>query len=456
MSEAVLPEQLSELRADDDERAIIGILLRGVREYTADARRIVQAGDFHLEQARKTYAAMETLDDNGEPAMLTNVIRQLHRDAMIWKGAAADLVDWAAAIPTTVHLRWHCLNVARAAQRRRLLSASGKIATTAEDQRLSADDAVKKAEEILAGVPRQSHGQAVLVDPVEMAGIAVVRNAEVADGGDNRAISLDLIDLDEKLAGGVRPGQLVVIGGRPAMGKSSLLRHFARALASRGCVLFASNEMTLSDIVVRDLSVYAGLSLPIVVRGHYTHDELARITAAEARISEVPIVTYVDHSMQSATLRGRALELNERWPIVAIVVDYLQRMTGRGKDALERVGNNIRALKSLALELNVPVIVGSQLSRAREQQSKLARPTLIDLRESGEIEQEADIALLLWRASAYYGSEQEWRKDNRDGEPWPGNVAEIIVAKQRQGIAGVTVKVAWLGAIADFRNLKAY
>lgn len=456
MDSKVPEQQLSELRADDDERAVIGILLRGMREYVAEARRIVRAGDFHLENARKAFAAMETLDDNGEPPLFTSVLHQLFHDGVCWAGASADLTTWAAEIPTPIHVKWHCLNVARAAQRRRLLSASNKIATTAEDTRFSADDAVKKAEEILAAVPRQSHGQAQLIEPTDMAVMAARRNLDVSDGGDGHAIPLDLLDLDETLAGGVRPGQLVIVGGRPGMGKSALMRHFARSLTRRGAVLFASNEMTVSDINLRDLSVYSGVSLPIVVQGRYTKDELTRITGAEARIAEVAIVNYVDHGMQAATLHARALELNARWPIAGIVVDYLQRMVGPGKDALERVGNNVRALKSLALELNVPVIVGSQLSRAREQQSKLARPTLSDLRESGEIEQEADIVLLLWRASAYYGSEQEWRKDNRDSEPWPGNVAEIIIAKQRQGIAGVTVKVAWLGSIADFRDLRIF
>lgn len=456
MGQAILPEhELSELRADEDERQIIGILLRGVREHVAEARRVVEAADFHLEKCRKAFAAIEGLDDNGQPALFTSVIRQIQRDGVFWQTAASDLATMAYECPTSMHLRWHCLNVAQAAQRRRLLSASGKIATTAEDNHLSADDAVKRAEEIISAVPRRSHGQAALVDPLEMATMAAVRNADVAEGGDTSAIPTGLYDLDQKLAGGVRPGQLIVVGARPGVGKSAIMRRFARDMARRGCILYASDEMTLADLNARDTAVYSGVPLPEVIRGKYDAADHAAIIGAEAKIAETSIVNYVDPAMTSSTLRARALELNARWPVVAVVLDYLQRLADPGRSGLERVGASIRAMKSLALELNVPVIVGSQLSRPTDKNVDI-RPTLVDLRETGEIEQEADVVLLLYRASAHYANETEWRERGHRTEPWPGNVAEINIAKQRQGEAGVTIRVAWLPTVADFASLRGY
>lgn len=424
------------LRADQDEREVVGAIIRWP-ELVSRVRERVEADDFRNIDCALAFAAICTVADRGEPPIYTSVCAELRAQGAK-AGLSADVADWATGAVTPVFLRWHCLNVLRASQRRRLRDAGGAVATRAIDPRLDADAAVDEAQEILGGVRRLHHATAELYDPEAYATLAAELNAEREAGEDPEVLPTDLYDLDECLAGGARPGQLIVIGARPGMGKSSMLRDFARSFANRGPVLFVSNEMSMKQVIDRDLAVYSGVDLWTITRGKWGEQQVEKIHGAENKCFQTPIHTIADSSLTTARLRLLASEVHAREGIKAVVVDYLQRIPDPGKDSLARVGHAIRALKSLAMELDVPVVVGSQLNRGTENRPD-NRPNLSDLRESGEIEQESDVVLLLHRKGYY--------------DPSKGDEAEIIVAKNRQGPSGTTVKALWCGPLATFRNL---
>ena len=405
-------------------------MLSGVRERLEDT-------DFRQAGCAIAYRAMCAVADRGELPIFTSTVREIHARGHYRAGVIADLALWASNVMTSAHLRWNVLNVLRASQRRRLMDAGGSVVTRAVDPQLDADAAVDAAQEIVSGVRRLHHSTPTLHDPESYATLAAELTATRAEGTED-GLPTGLLDLDDCLSGGLRPGQLVVVGARPGMGKSAMLRDFARSFAKRGPVLFVSNEMSLSQLIDRDLAVLSGVPLNRLPRPRYWSElEREAVFRAENNLAFTPIHTIADSGLTTAKMRLVASEAHARENLKAVVVDYLQRIPDPGKDSLARVGHAIRALKSLAMELQVPVVVGSQLNRGTENRPD-NRPNLADLRESGEIEQEGDVVLLLHRPGYYDTSK--------------GDEAEIIVAKNRQGPSGTTIKALWCGPLATFRN----
>ncbi len=256
-------------------------------------------------------------------------------------------------------------------------------------------------------------------------------------------IPLGLIDLDAKLIGGARAGQLIVIGARTGMGKSALLRQIAYSCARYGRVLFHSNEMTREQIMQRDVAALSGVPLDRVMRRAWQREDREKLTTAQARMGTSGITSNFDRPMTSLGLLRKARTQRDVKGLVAVVVDYLQNLNDPGETDYQRVSAATRGLKNLALSLNVPVIVGAQLNRGGEVGDE-SRPKMTDLRDTGEIEQSADVVLLLYRANARF------KLNNRNQGD---NTAEIIIAKQRMGNAGDMVKVAWVPSVATFADL---
>ncbi len=361
------------------------------------------------------------------------------------------LLEIAAQCASSVYAPEYAKRVKRAARRRRLWSASIEVSAIAQDPAVTTEVAVSMSEGMISGLHDAVSTDSFVSTASDLVSLFTQRREIVLYGGD-AGVPTGYLDLDRHLSGGFRGGQFCVIGGRPGMGKSAMLRDMARFMSSKGRVLYFSNEMSKTDLAARDIAVLSEVSLSVVAGATWAPHLNERIDLAQRALEFMPILTLADGALTSDDVRSWSYRIHHQEPIVAIVVDYMQRMADSGRTDLERVSKTARSLKAMAMELDVPVIAGSQLSRTTERENQDTRPSLIDLRNSGEIEQEADVVLLLYRTSYHYPTEETWTHAHKTGR-YPGNEAEVAIAKQRQGVSGVTVKLLWVPTLATFRNL---
>jgi len=264
----------------------------------------------------------------------------------------------------------------------------------------------------------------------------------------------NFVGLDEFL-GGFQRSDLVIIAGRPSMGKTSLALSIGRnvAVEQKACVALFSLEMARESSVLRLLSSESGVNSRRVRFGLHTEDEERRIMEATGVLSESPI--YIDDSPQLRVveMRSKARRLHFERGIDLIIVDYLQLMQGegvRGENRVQEISYISRSLKALARELNLPVMAVSQLSRAVEWRASHL-PQLADLRDSGSIEQDADVVMFIYR-DEYYHTEDEWQLQHPDKE-YPREEADIIIAKNRNGPTG-QIKLRFRHNLAKFYNFE--
>jgi replicative DNA helicase len=262
--------------------------------------------------------------------------------------------------------------------------------------------------------------------------------------------------LDEFL-GGLQRSDLVIIAGRPSMGKTSLALNIARnaAVEHRACVALFSLEMGRDSLVTRLVSSESGVTARRIRFGeHKSEDEERKVLDATGVLSEAPI--YIDDTpmIRMAEMRSKALRLNYERGIDMVILDYLQLMqgesSGRGENRVQEISYISRALKALARELDAPVIAVSQLSRAVEWRAS-HEPQLSDLRESGSIEQDADVVMFIYRDEYYYKTEEEWVAAHPDRE-YPREEADVIIAKHRNGPTG-RIKLRFKHNLAKFESL---
>ena len=262
--------------------------------------------------------------------------------------------------------------------------------------------------------------------------------------------------LDEFL-GGLQRSDLVIIAGRPSMGKTSLALNIARnaAVEHRACVALFSLEMGRDSLVTRLVSSESGVTARRIRFGeHKSEDEERKVLDATGVLSEAPI--YIDDTpmIRMAEMRSKALRLNYERGIDMVILDYLQLMqgesSGRGENRVQEISYISRALKALARELDAPVIAVSQLSRAVEWRAS-HEPQLSDLRESGSIEQDADVVMFIYRDEYYYKTEEEWVAAHPDRE-YPREEADVIIAKHRNGPTG-RIKLLFKHTLAKFESL---
>jgi replicative DNA helicase len=258
-----------------------------------------------------------------------------------------------------------------------------------------------------------------------------------------KSLSTGLRDLDAKLGGGMRPGQLIVIAGRPAMGKTAIALGVAEAAARvGGATLFFSQEMPGEELANRALARASGIPLDKILDGRKFEDngDFDQLTAGTVKVTELEVVVDEQPALSLSEIRSRARMVKRRHGLGLIVIDYLGLMAdGEGNTRNEKVGANSRGLKALAKQMDVPVVLLAQLNRKLEERGD-KRPMLSDLRDSGEIEQDADIVLFLYRDEVYF-------PNTRDR-----GIGEIHVAKQRNGPTG-TVGAAYIGERTMFADL---
>ena len=438
----------------DAEEAVNGsLLIDGKAIYNTAV--LLKPEDFYSEQNRWIYQACLSLYQRNEAINQITVAQELDRQGKLEKcGGVAYLSHLISVVPTSLDIEHYARIVNRLSIMRQLISAADKISRIGYEADPDVVSALSKAEETLFQL-RHERGS---LDFIHIKNV-LDRYFEVLPSPEGKGyeqiphIASSLTGLDE-LLGGFQRSDLIIIAGRPSMGKTSLALNLASkaGVEQRACIALFSLEMSRGALVQRLLSSETGIQSKRIRLGLNTEEEEKRIMDAIGILSEAPI--YIDDSPQLRVfeMRSKARRLHYERGIDLIIIDYLQLMQGdaRGENRVQEISYITRSLKALARELNVPVIAVSQLSRAVEWRAS-HRPQLSDLRESGSIEQDADIVIFIYRDEFYYPTKEDWQKDHPE-EEYPRELADIIVAKHRNGPTG-QIKARFRHSLTKFENL---
>ncbi|AOY55453.1 MAG: hypothetical protein RI933_1008 [Actinomycetota bacterium] len=425
-----------------EQSALGGMLLS--TEAVAEVQEEVRGVDFYSPKHEIIYDAILTLFAKGEPTDVITVTDELTKSGNLAKAGGADYLHTLTAIvPTAANASFYAKIVAEKATLRRLVEVGTRIAQLGYANEGEVEDLVNQAQSDVYAVTRgaMSEDYVALNDSIEAAIHEI--EAAVKRGGDMVGVPTGFTDLDE-LTHGLHGGQLVIVAARPAVGKSTLALDFARhaAIKANKATIFFSLEMGRAEIAMRMLSAEAQIPLQSLRKGNLQDSDWAKLAATRGQINDAPLFIDDSPNMTLVEIRAKCRRLAQRIDLKMVVIDYLQLMTSGKKveSRQQEVSEFSRALKLLAKELNVPVIAISQLNRQAEQ-TKDKKPEISHLRESGSLEQDADVVILLHR-------EAIGEKDHpRAAE------ADIILAKQRNGPTG-TITVAFQGHYSRFMNMK--
>jgi replicative DNA helicase len=412
--------------------------------------------DFFDETHKVIYQACLSLHQRNEVINQITVAHELMRQNRLEQiGGAAYLSHLISITPTPLYVEHYARIISNAAAMRRLIAAAGQIAALGYESGADVESTLNKAIDILFQVgSKGAPTNLVLVRDVLSKYFEEVGQPPLGEKQIPHILT-GFAGLDE-LLGGLQRSDLVILAARPAVGKTSLVLNIARnaAIEQKACVALFSLEMSRDTIVQRLLSSEAKVDSKDVRLGHFTEREERRIMDASGVLSEAPL--YIDDAPQQRVMDigSKAKRLHRERGIDLVIIDYLQLIQGDGKNEprVQEISNITRSLKGLARELNVPVLAVSQLSRAVEWRAS-HRPQLSDLRESGSIEQDADVVFFIHRESMYCEEEEWYRTHDVEKEPYPRNEADILVEKHRNGPMGV-VKLQFLPWFSRFDNIE--
>jgi replicative DNA helicase len=438
---------------NDAEEAVIGSLLIDGTSIHKIAT-VLQPPDFHNERNSLIYGACLSLYERDEAIDQITVAQELDRQGNLETcGGAANLSHLIANCPTSLDIEHYAQIVYRLSIMRRLIAAGGQISNIGYRADPDVDRSLNDAEDVLF---RLRHGQSRRdLTHIRQVLDRYFETTTEAEGQPREPIPYVLsgfAGLDEFL-GGFQRSDLLIVGGRPSMGKTSLALSLARnaAVEQGACVALFSLEMAREPLVLRLLASEAEVDSRQVRLGHHTEEQEQRIMDAIGRLSEASI--YIDDTPQLRVveMRSKTRRLYYERGVDLIIVDYLQLMQGdrRSDNRVQEVSEISRSLKGLAREINAPVLAVSQLSRAPEGRAS-HEPQLSDLRESGSIEQDADVVIFVYRDEYYYPSKEDWEREH-PGESYPPP-ADIIIAKHRNGPTG-TIKLLFKPRMAKFENI---
>jgi replicative DNA helicase len=384
--------------------------------------------DFYRENNGQVYRAALDLFSTGEPIDNVTLAAQLQTMGMLDRvGGRTQLASMQSAVPTAANIEYYGRIVKEKAYKRRLISAGSNIAGFGYDDGVEAEEAINQAQSLVFGVA-DDRDQRELARLYDLLGPAMERiSLQMESGQGVIGVPSGFHDLD-RMTGGFKDSDLIIVAGRPSMGKTSLALNIAlhAALESKKAIAIFSLEMSKEQLTERLLTEQAQIDAQRLHRGQLSEAEYDRVSNALGPLGEAAIFIDDTPAMDELTLQLKARQAKMRHNIDMIVVDYLQLMHGRSRgddNRVQEVSSISRALKGLARELRIPVIAISQLSRAPEQRPD-KRPILSDLRESGAIEQDSDVVMFLFRPEYY-------KSDERPG------IAEVIIAKHRNGPTGM-------------------
>lgn len=427
------------------EQSVLGSLLID-RDAIIRIASFVHASDFYRAAHGIIYDAIVSLYNRREPTDLVTLIDELARNGKIDDaGGEAYLAELIASVPTSVHVEYYGRIVERTATLRRLIDAGTEIVRIGYDHSADVETALDAAERAIFEVSQNRS-----VRDFKSVGEILESYFDRLDTlhqhkGEIVGVPTGFADLD-KLTGGLQKSDLIIVAARPAVGKSSLGLGFAYNAAVRHghTVGLFVLEMSGEQMVQRLLSMETGVDSHRMRMGHIDDSEWSSVVRAFGRLSEAPIFLDDTASANIMEVRSKARRLHAEHGLDLLIIDYLQLMTSsrRTDNRVQEISEISRSLKGLARELNIPVVALAQLSRAVEsRQSRV--PMLSDLRESGSIEQDADIVMFIYREDVY------------DPETEKKGIADIIVAKHRNGPVG-TVHLRFFDRTARFADLELY
>ena len=427
----------------DAEMAVLGSMLLDEEAVSISTEKL-DASCFYKDAHRKIFQAITDLYNTNKAVDLITLTNALKIEgALDAIGGASYITSLANAVPTAANINHYAGIVREKYILRTLINNSTKIITVCHESQGNVDEVVDTAEKLIFEVSdRKNQGtylqlKEIIKESIETIDRLYQNKAHVT------GIPTGYIDFDIKTAG-LQPSDLVIIAGRPSMGKSAFalgIAEYAGVIEKVPTAIF-SLEMSKEQLVQRMLCSHARVDAHKVRTGYLATSDWPRLTAAAGKLSEAPIFIDDTPAISVMELRARARRLKSHHDIKLIILDYMQLMRGTASNMESRqqeISEISRSLKALARELNVPVIAISQLSRAVESRTD-HRPQLSDLRESGAIEQDADVVVLILREEYY--------------NPSPDNqgIAEAIIAKQRNGPVG-SLKLAFIKEFTKFDNL---
>ena len=441
-----------------DERAeesVVGSLLIDGDAIVSVAT-LLRPEDFYLEKARWCYEACLSLWESNEAI---NAVTVGHRLALLDRleqiGGPSYLGHLVNSLPTSAHVEHYAKIVSRSHTLRRLIEAAGEIASLGYDGGIDVDRSLSEAEDLLFRIRsgQESRDFVAIRDVLDQYLEESARLDSSIEQGET-PVYTSFVDLDQIL-GGFQKSDLVVLASGPSVGKSTLALNIARNAAGQGLgVGLFSLEMSREQIGHRFLSSESDVNLRLVRQRLYGDLVESKVVNAAGKLSELPI--YIDDTPLQGILdiRNRCRRLHMERRIDLIVIDYLQLIQGSGRreNRVQEVGEITRSLKGIARDLNVPVLALSQLSRAVDSRPS-HRPQLSDLRESGSIEQDADVVMFIHREDRNV-TETEWYEQHPN-EEYPNGLADLIVAKHRHGPLG-TIKLRFNGSVSRFEDTPTY
>ena len=428
----------------ESERSVLGAMLRS-RQAAQIAVESLRPDDFYDPANREIFAAMLAMANESRPIDLVTLDEELTRrgrlDAV---GGAAYLIELSQGVPSAANVQAYIRIVDEKATLRRLIAAAERILQDSFAGQMENAEILESAEKAIYDITMRKGGEEL--QPIQPVLISTFEKIEqlVKNHGRIEGVPTGYTELDDLLTG-LHPGELVLVAGRPAMGKTSIGMNFVENAAIRAGKKAAvfSLEMPAEQLAMRMMCTEARVDMQKVRRGAIDDEEWGKL--ADALVSIGPASIYIDCTpgITVPEVRSKARRLQLEHGLDLIMIDYLSLMTATGKNGSrqEEVSQISRTLKGLALELGVPVIALQQLSRAPTGRAN-HRPLLSDIRESGAIEQDADVVMFIHREDYY------------DPETPEKNIAELIIAKQRNGSLG-TVKLGWKGEYTWFMDLSA-
>ncbi len=421
----------------ESEQSVLGALMQAPDAFDSIAGKL-DASMFFNQGNGMVFRAISDMILESRPVDVVTVAEDLEgRGQLDNVGGLGYLAEITHNTPSAANIRRYA-DIVRDRWQTRRLAAAGHEIVSMTDASMPINEALDKAQSMLLGIAETRPDTEA--QPIANAMRTMLDQIEAAfeSGTGVVGISTGLADLDNQL-GGLRGGQLIIIAGRPAMGKTTLSMQIAHHAARNHCpTLVCSMEMPATELAAREVARIARLSVTDMMRGKLHDEDWAKLTHGISMVNYLPMYVDEQGNLSITEVAAKTRTAKRKHGIGLLVIDYLQLMRGDGDNRNQEIERITRGLKSMAKELNIPIIALSQLSRKCEERTN-KRPMLSDLRESGGIEQDADVVLFIYRDEVYDPGSQD------------KGTAEIIVGKQRNGATG-RIRTTFIGEYAQFAD----